>query len=476
MAQLIGGPNQLVTRAILAALLALSVSELAAFYISAGIFQPLGRLSLVALVLFSAPRFSLREWGLSLLALFLAVGLLASENGAAMLAESLDKAAFFAAFIYLITLLKEGAERSDSVLQMGRYLTNQPPGRRYYSTAIGGHLMGVLLNFGAVSLLAPLIQRGAKASADASPQEKRRAAIQEQRQLSALLRGFSWMIMWAPTTLTQTVLFAAFPSADFGLIVMLGLIATVIMVLIGRVEDWLRWRHLSPWVAANAMKLPKKSARVLLIVCTTLAAGTYFVVVFADVTVAVGLMLVAPIVLVVWIAKQNTTEPYRPALKQTWQDLKGLMIGSTSNLGRSAVGLGAAGFIGVAAAKLAPIDLIADQLGGADIPTWVVLISLPVIINLGGQIALSPIMIVVFLSSVLNALPVLPADPSLIVFALGAGWALSMTASPNATATLLISGVSGIPPTTLTWKWNGVYSLLCFCAFFGMFYALTLWF
>jgi len=53
----------------------------------------------------------------------------------------------------------------------------------------------------------------------------------------------------------------------------------------------------------------------------------------------------------------------------------------------------------------------------------------------------------------------------LIVFALGAGWALSMSASPNASATLLISGISGIAPTTLTWKWNGVYALLCLLVF-----------
>jgi len=149
-------------------------------------------------------------------------------------------------------------------------------------------------------------------------------------------------------------------------------------------------------------------------------------------------------------------------------------MGSADGLARIAFALGAAGFIGEAAAKLAPVELIAQHLDGANIPDWLFLISLPIIINLCGQIALSPIMVVVFLSSIMNALPVLPADPNLIVFALGAGWALSMTASPNATATIMISGISGIAPTILTWKWNGVYSLLCLSAFCAMFYLMSL--
>ena len=39
-----------------------------------------------------------------------------------------------------------------------------------------------------------------------------------------------------------------------------------------------------------------------------------------------------------------------------------------------------------------------------------------------------------FLATVINQLPVMPADPNLIVFALGAGWTLNMSASPNVSA------------------------------------------
>ena len=90
---------------------------------------------------------------------------------------------------------------------------------------------------------------------------------------------------------------------------------------------------------------------------------------------------------------------------------------------------------------------------------------LPVVITLGGQVALSPMVMVMFLAAVVSALPEMPAELEYIAIALGFGWALSITAAPNATAALLVAGATGIPSTTLTWKWNGVYSLLAMAVF-----------
>ena len=95
----------------------------------------------------------------------------------------------------------------------------------------------------------------------------------------------------------------------------------------------------------------------------------------------------------------------------------------------------------------------------AGVPGWVLVAGLPVLITLGGQVALSPMMMVVFLAAVVSALPVLPAPPEIVAVALGAGWALSMTAAPNATGALLIAGATGVPSTVMTWRWNGAYSL-----------------
>jgi hypothetical protein len=438
----------------------LSASELVFQYSGNPVAKILGRIFLILLCVFIAPSFKLREWVLLIVASSLAIGLYATENGLADTLFALDRAAFFAAFIYLVTLLKEAAERSSSVLKLGTYLTKQPAGRRYYSLAFGGHLMGVLLNFGAISLLTPLIQRGARSGEDLKTN-----GILEQQQISALLRGFSWMIMWSPTALTQAVLFTAFPQIDLSIIITLGISSTIVMIFLGRMEDRFRWRNVVIPNHVEEPEFPTRSACRFFVICLSLVLLTAGVVYSANVSAAIALMLVAPFIMCAWIFEHEYDGGFGSSLQLTVKKLNSILTKSSQVLGKSAVVLGAAGFIGEAAAKLAPVDLLAHSLQVLNVPSWALLISLPIIINLCGQIALSPILVVVFLSSVLNQLPVLPADPNLIVFALGAGWALSMSASPNASATLLISGISSIAPTTLTWKWNGVYALLCLLVF-----------
>ncbi len=452
----------------------LSVAELLFLYTGADGAGLVSRLAICAVCLCVIPHFTLREWALSLMAVLLTGGLVIVEPTADGIVHGLDRAAFFGAFIYLITLLKEAAVRSPSVLELGRYLTNQPPGRRFFATAIGGHFMGVLLNFGAVSLLAPLIQRGARADPIITEQDERRAAIREQRQISALLRGFSWMILWSPTALTQAVLLTTLPGVDLITVMSLGGIAAVIMILIGRIEEQLRWRHLIISRPASSLKFPKKSALILLFVCGLLLGLTYAVVGLANVSTARALMLMAPLVMGFWVFAQNQQERFGDSLVSTGSTLASILRTTAQPLARNTFALGSAGFIGETAAILAPVQWMAEHVNFEQIPAWLFLSSLPVLISLCGQIALSPLMVVVFLSAIMRELPGLPADPSHIVFAMGAGWALSMTASPNATATILISGTCGIAPTTLTWRWNGIYALICLATFCGIFYIITL--
>lgn len=450
----------------------LSLSTLAHQFLASSTGLVVARWAFLALCLCMVFRFSLREWALALMAVALAVGLMVGNHDNASLLSALDRAAFFAAFIYLVTLLKEAAQRSQSILELGLYTTRQPRGRRYYGLAVGGHLMGVLLNFGAVSLLTPLIQRGARTASN-DPIAIRQA---EQQQISALLRGFSWMIMWSPTALTQAVLFTSIPSIDLSVTISLGIAAAVIMVLIGRFEDRIRWRGVDLPATTQMQSLPVQAIFRFGVVCVFLVGLTFWVLSMAQVTAAIALMLVAPVMMVGWIFAQQFKRRQGDVLASTMTNIWRILSLSSISMGRTSFMLGAAGFIGEAAAILAPVDLVAHSLEQMNMPDWLFLMALPLLISLAGQIALSPILIVVFLSAIINALPILPADPNLIVFALGAGWAMSMTASPNASATLLVAGVTNIPPTTLTWCWNGVYALMCYAAFSVMFIILTLWF
>ena len=459
--------------ALAATILFLSTSEIYRLYFINKDGTPLSRMAFMALGVAFVPFFTLREWVMTVLAFVLSLAIWLSGD-AGDITNALNRAAFFGAFIYLVTLLKEAAQRSRSVLALGTYMTQQPQGRRYFSLSIGGHILGVLLNFGAISLLTPLIQRGSKAML-AKAELRQSGEVQlEQQQISALLRGFSWMIMWSPTALTQAVLFTSIHGASASIVVSLGIGASLVMILIGRAVDHYEWRHLRRAAIARESVFPTPSARRFGFICACLVGITFGVVLSSDVNAAIALMLVAPAMMLVWVYAQQFAADRAHALRATAGVIYEILIRSARQPAQSAYVLGIAGYIGVLAAAIAPVGEFAVFFEDTDIPTWAFLSALPILIILGGQLALSPILVVVFLAALINELPVLPADPNLIIFALGAGWALSMTASPNASATLLISSITRIAPTTLTWRWNGGFTTICFLVFTVFFVVMSL--
>ncbi|MEO1293557.1 MAG: hypothetical protein AAFV62_12125, partial [Pseudomonadota bacterium] len=361
-------------------------------------------------------------------------------------------AAFFTSFILLMTLLREAAETSRAVRDVGAQLTHQPAGRRYIATGLGGHFLGVLLNFGAVSLLASLIQQGLRADPKETKADRRRYAIRQQRQISALVRGFSWMIVWAPTTITQAVLLAALPDIRIERLILLGFALTALVFLVGWIEDRVRWHRIMrtarPVVPQTA---PLSSWRDLGIVCAVLIGGTLAVQTLFSVPTTRALMVAAPLLLVGWVVAQRGARDGQRRLAE-------IARYAVPKNARDSIGLGAAGFIGVAAAALAPSDAIVEWFHPEQLPPVLFLLALPVTVILAGQIALSPIMTVAFLGAVVTDLPLQPASPELVGVALAVGWALTMTASPNATGTIAVSNMTGLPPVTLTWQWNLVFT------------------
>ncbi|MEM7058917.1 MAG: hypothetical protein AAF557_15120 [Pseudomonadota bacterium] len=440
------------------ALALIALAGLALLYLVAGQTWAAfpAQMMLLALTVLVTPRFGLREWALAALAIALAFGLIWYGLSVEIF-DALDKAAYFAAFIALLMLLRQAAITSDAVLAVGHWISHQPPGRRFVTTWFGGHLAGILMNFGAVSLLAPLIQRGVRADPIKTEEDERRAQIREQRQLSALVRGFSPVITWAPTSLTQVIVLAAVPGIDPIKAMFYGLSLAISVFAIGWVEDRLNWGP--PRIAPAPVVFPKRSGVDLLIVYGLLILGSGLVILWLNVPLPQALMTVSPLMLVGWVWSQN-----KWSLSPTRRRLGEIAVTALPDMAINSVQMALAAFIGIAAARLAPVDLIAEWTEARGIPGWVMVAGLPILITLAGQIALSPMMMVVFLAAVLSALPALPAEPEFIAVALAAGWMLSLTASPNATGALLISAGTGIAPIKITWIWNGRYSLLVIAA------------
>ena len=183
-------------------------------------------------------------------------------------------------------------------------------------------------------------------------------------------------------------------------------------------------------------------------------------------------MLAAPFILVGWVYAQQPGGGGRSRATAAGGRLREIAVHAVPGGVREACSLAAAGYIGTLAAALVPLDAVhpADLAG---LPTWALLGALSTLVLVGGQVALSPITMAVFLGSLVAGRPELPADPTLLALAIAAGTAICTTGAPFASGTLMLSRASGHSGATLAWRWNGVYTLVSAGVLFAFYAALS---
>lgn len=399
-----------------------------------------------------------------LLSLATLVALLVATTSAApgaALETALERGAYLAGFITLLSLLRDAATTSDSVLAVGRMLTSQPPGRRYWAIALGGHAMGVIMNFGALSLLGPLVQRGARAGGDVDP---RIAAIREQRQLSALARGFSWFIAWSPTAISQLVAVTVVAGARSATVALFGAITAALVIVAGWIIDrsaGARARQQltggQPLQRGPAAPFPwRQSGRLLLVYAMVIAISATFALTL-KLPLVTGIMLAALPATLLWIFAQ--IESGRGDGRGFLERVRDLVTRTVPDGSPEAITLALAGFTGTALAAALP-----GGGGGADgflagLPPTATCIGVVTIIPLASIVGLPALLMVTFLGTFLSGALEGRVNPDLLALSLVCGWAVNLTGSPFGGTNLILSRITGIPATTLAFRWNAVFSV-----------------
>lgn len=386
-----------------------------------------------------------------------------------VLANALGQASFLMAFILLLGLLYEAATTSPSISTVGPYITRQPPSRRFLAIFSGTGSLAVLFNAGIISFLVPLIQRGIWNTAPDDPLNP----VRERRQVTALHRGFAWVVVWSPTALAPLLIVELVPGINRGLWILCGLGIFTLMMVLGAAEDMVRFRRFRLAARRPRLPFPARAFADLGAACGWLFAISITAMWLADDNFVFGLMIACPLMLAGWILVQNgATSPggWRRSLKR----LRAIYDDDLPEAAPVAITLAAAGFMGRAGAALVPPGLLSAATAHLDtVPDFAILSAIPPLIALISLIGLSPIMMAVFLGTLFGDVETIPVDPTLLALAISCGWALSMTSSPLATPVLLISRASGIGPVTLTWRWNIVFSLLASACLVPVFASLT---
>ena len=372
-----------------------------------------------------------------------------------VLAAALGQASFLMAFILLLGLLYEAAITSPSIAAVGPYITRQPPSRRFFALFAGTGGLAVLFNAGIISFLVPLIQNGVR-----QQPEDPLNPVRERRQISALQRGFAWVVVWSPTALAPLMMVELIPGVDRGAWTIYGLGTFALMMTLGAIEDVVRFGGFRLRARRQRPPRPTRAFAHLLLVCICLFATSFGAMWLADDNFVFGLIAACPIILAGWVVAQNGVMR-ASGWRRSLQRFRVVLEDDLPKAAPLAVTLAAAGFMGRAAAALVPRDFLAAATAHLEtVPEFVVLSAVPPALAVISLAGLSPIMMAVFLGSLVGNTQVMPVDPTLLALSISCGWALSMTFSPLATPVLLISRASGIGPITLTWRWNFVFDII----------------
>ena len=384
-------------------------------------------------------------------ALTLALALTGTDWQAVAL-RGLYSAGFIGAFFTALSTLRNVAETSPAIGRAGRFLSSQPPGRRYGALTLGGLLFALLLNYGAITLLGSLATTSAAAEADPVIRSHRR-----RRMLLAIQRGFVSSLPWSPLAFAMAITTALVPGARWADAVGPGLVTAAILAGTGWALDTIfkprvtlpprtGARGAGSWIAISPL--------VLLLALFGLSVGGLHM--LTGIRVVGVVMVVVPVIALVWAILQHAGKGLDFSLHKRLRDY--LVTDLPGYRGEITL-LMMAGYIGTVGAPLLLPLVLRSGLDPALLPGWAVLVLLVWIIPMLGQLGMNPILTVTLLAPLIPEAASMGVTPAAVVTAIAAGWAMGGATSPFTATTLMIGSFGQVSATHVGLRWNGGYAL-----------------
>lgn len=376
---------------------------------------------------------------------------------------ALTRGGFIIGLFTALSALRSAAIGSRAILDCGRFLARQPPGRRYLALTVGGHLFGLILLYGAISLLGGL---AAESTAREADQELRRHRL--RRMLVAIQRGFAATLCWSPMALSMAVTIPVVQGATWPGAVAFCLVSSALMIGIGWGLDTVFKPQLSAPPPPRAVETDDWLLRLrpLLILLAIVVGSVFALHVATGVAVTGAVMTAVPLVAMGW----TLILPPAPGgrLATLAARIGQFATRDLANYRGEIVLLFMAGFIGSLGSWLLVPIMQAHGPDLAQIPPLLILAALVWIIPLTGQIGMNPILAVSLLVPLLPMPAALGIHPTAMVIAITGGWAISGNTSPFTASVLLVGKLGGVEARHAGMRWNGLYALATGA-------ALTLW-
>jgi hypothetical protein len=378
-------------------------------------------------------------------------------EGAAVLLRAAERMTFFPVFVAMLGLLRAAADSSDTAARAGAMLVRQPPGRRYAALTAGGHIFGILLNIGGLSLLLDMTKRAN--TLEAGFGDPHIVELREKRMTLAVMRGFACIALWSPLGLALNLLLASVPGLAWVDVAPYGLGVALIFMILGFVLDRLE----SPMPRRAIVKEPDPAGRQALLKLVGHILALSGLTLTADLATGLSfqaiLINLVPIYALVWLLVTGFARKDGKIWSFAGRALIDGGLARWSGFANEIAVFAASGFLGVVLVALAPRALIQHAIIAAALPPGVLAAGLAGSVIALGFLGINPMISTSILAGTMASLAVPGLSNANIVLALAGGWAIVIGLAPLMSSLVMTAALIGRRSSEVGLRWNLRFSL-----------------
>ncbi|WP_374634168.1 hypothetical protein [Ferrovibrio sp.] len=395
---------------------------------------------------------------LLLCAIVLVLSLLFDPSAWQNIQLGLRRAVSYASFFTALTFIREAGLHSDLLRRAGDTIVRQDPGRQYVILTIGGHLFGMMMNFGSLGMLGTMIRR----SVDGLQPEMRARML--RHSFIALLRGFTATGTWSPMALSPLVVASILPGVSWEQLMPYGVALAATLMFAG----WLVNRYAEPALGvvegiAWENQLAWRPIIGLLAIVSTIFAGILILRSTLGTSTSEAVIIMLPVVSLLWMLAQCLRRPSNLLRSYGWR-LRQLTAQTLSSLNTEIVVLSTAGFIGGAASGLLPYELMGQWL--RQVP--LAFIALPLMIFWGviatGYMGVNPLITISIIGTLMAQPEAFGIEPVFLGLVYLLSWSLTGQLSPFTASNLLLASIAEVRSTEIVHQWNRRFAVVIMLA------------
>jgi hypothetical protein len=426
---------------------------------------------LVAYFVFCWPRLARVAQIMLLVAFILSIIAMLRPGGTELIVDAAARFTFLPAFIAMLSLLRAAADQSQTTVEAGALLVRQPPGRRYLSLTLGGHVFGILLNLGGLALLIDLTRKSNTLAAGYG--DPNIVEIRTRRMTLAVMRGFSCIALWSPLGVAINLLITLVPGLSWFDVAPYGFIVAVAFMGLGYLFDRLEYPAASRPPATGDDQSGLRAVGFLIGHILLLSSLTLVVDLVSGLSFQAVLVNVVPLYALGWLLMEHRRAP-RPegAARFVLNAFQGGINRWPTQANEIAI-FAASGLMGVVLAALVPREALSAAIISLGASAGVLAMIVAGIVLLLGLLGINPLVSCSILAATLSTMS-LPLSNANMVLALCGAWTIIIGFGPMLSMMVVVSGLVGRPPREIAFLWNGRFSLAATTLWLGALYFIRI--